>query len=377
MQFSAMTLNMYFPVDDTEKDDHRIIQAAVEQSIWFAELGYNPWYTDHHFRGPWHSNPMQFAAYVAPLIPRDRYLGFGLLSIPFYHPLRLVESMNLLDQLTDGKVLFGMGSGWQGHEPAGLGVPKEYHASGQAAEDTLDVVQRLWTFHTGDPPFEFTVGSNSGYIDRRVTPSPYTQPHPIIIRAASRDASLARAGEKGWPAFLGLFNHDLQRTSSIYRRALAAANHPPDVVATCMQWSCVDWLAVTVADTDEEALQAEAIAKAEQLDYRNRYMAQFGQTNGPVVRAKPGTSTAAEFSKGGDMRESIVGSPDTVAACIQELVDLGINHVHIRFLGEWLGKTQDVCRKSAELFAKEVMPRFAQVGPLADPLAFEAPASVA
>jgi alkanesulfonate monooxygenase SsuD/methylene tetrahydromethanopterin reductase-like flavin-dependent oxidoreductase (luciferase family) len=366
-----MTLNMYFPVDDTEKDDQRIIQAAVEQSIYFAELGYNPWYTDHHFRGPWHSNPLQFASYVAPLIPRDRYLGFGLLSIPFYHPLRLVESMNLLDQLTQGKVLYGLGSGWQGHEPAGLGVPPDYHASGQAAEDTLDVVERLWTFHTGDPAYEFTVGANSGKIDRRVTPSPFTLPHPIIIRAASRDASLARAGEKGWPAFLGIFNHDLHRTAGIYRRALAAANHPLEVVEMCMRWSCVDWLAVTVADTDEEALKSEAAAKAEQLDYRNRYIAQFGQTNGPVSKAKPGESTAKEYARGGDMRESIVGSPDTVAACIGELVDAGINHVHLRFLGEWLGETGDICKTSAELFAKEVMPRFAHAQPLTDPLALE------
>jgi hypothetical protein len=93
MQFSAMTMNMFFPNTDDPDDDNRIIDMAVEQSIWLAELGYHVWFTDHHFRGPWHSNPMQFASYVAPLIPRDRYIGFGVLSIPFYHPLRLVESI--------------------------------------------------------------------------------------------------------------------------------------------------------------------------------------------------------------------------------------------------------------------------------------------
>ena len=94
MQFSAMTMNMFFPNTDDAGDDNRIIEMAAEQAIWFAELGYHVWFTDHHFRGPWHSNPMQFASYIAPLIPRDRYLGFGVLSIPFYHPVRLVESMN-------------------------------------------------------------------------------------------------------------------------------------------------------------------------------------------------------------------------------------------------------------------------------------------
>ena len=111
MQFSAMTMNMWFPSTDDGDDDNRIIEMAAEQSIWFAELGYHVWFTDHHFRGPWHSNPLQFASYIAPLIPRDRYLGFGVLSIPFYHPVRLVESINLLDHLTKGRVLIGVGSG--------------------------------------------------------------------------------------------------------------------------------------------------------------------------------------------------------------------------------------------------------------------------
>jgi alkanesulfonate monooxygenase SsuD/methylene tetrahydromethanopterin reductase-like flavin-dependent oxidoreductase (luciferase family) len=210
MQFSAMTMNMFFPGNDDPDDDHRIIDMAVEQSIWFAELGYHVWFTDHHFRGPWHSNPLQFAAYVAPLIPRDRYIGFGVLSIPFYHPVRLVESMNLLDHLTKGKVLFGVGSGWQGTEPTGLGVDAETHASGQLAEQTLDVMVRLWDFNYGDPEYSFSVGANSGRIKRRLMPAPYSKPYPTLIRVATREAGIVRAAQKGWPVFVGVLGADLR-----------------------------------------------------------------------------------------------------------------------------------------------------------------------
>ena len=72
MDFSAMTLNMFFPDYTSPGDDQRVIDLCVEQSIFIADLGFNPWYTDHHFRGPWHSNPMQFAAYVVPQISRER-----------------------------------------------------------------------------------------------------------------------------------------------------------------------------------------------------------------------------------------------------------------------------------------------------------------
>lgn len=360
MQFSAMTMNMLLPGNDDPDDDHRIIGLAVEQSIWLAELGYNPWYTDHHFRGPWHSNSMQLASYVVPHIPRDRYVGFGVLSIPFYHPLRLVESMNLLDQLTRGKALFGVGSGWQGLEPESLGVDAAYHASGRAAEDTLDVMERLWRFRNGDPEFTFEVGSNSGRIRRRVMPAPYTRPNPIIIRTASREASLVRAAQKGWPAFLGILGADLAEHTRIYRRALDEANHPPEVVEHCLRWCSCDWLAVTVAETDEEALAREKRARAETMAIRTSYIERVGKLDGPVIKAKPGKSTADGYAKGQDMMATIAGSPDTIAAKVQELADLGINHLHVRFLGEWDGETRHINEASAKLFATEVMPRFTQ-----------------
>ncbi|MCK9915211.1 LLM class flavin-dependent oxidoreductase [Microbacteriaceae bacterium K1510] len=367
MQFSAMTMNMFVPSNDDPDDDHRIIETAAAQTVWLAELGYHVWFTDHHFRGPWHSNPMQFAAYVAPLIPRDRYMGFGVLSIPFYHPLRLVESMNLLDQLTKGKALFGVGSGWQGTEPAGLGVDPELHASGRLAEETLDVMERLWRFKNGDPEYSFQVGSNTGLIKRRVMPSPYSKPYPTIIRVASREAGLVRAAQKGWPAFLGVLGADLGAQMQLYRQALDEANHPQEVKDNCLRWCSYDWIGVTVAATDEEALAREATARAEAMAIRTGFIARHGRLDGPVIKSAPGQSTAEGYAKGGDMLATIAGSPDTIAAKVQKLVDMGINHLHLRFLGEWAGETRHICKESAELFAKEVLPRFTDAQPARQP----------
>ena len=114
-----MVLTMYVAVEDCPAADERVLGIAVDQSLLAGELGYNPWFTEHHFRGSWHSSPIQFASFIAPQIPKDRYLGFGVLSIPYYHPVRLVESMNQLDQLTKGHTLYGLGSGFAGIEPPG------------------------------------------------------------------------------------------------------------------------------------------------------------------------------------------------------------------------------------------------------------------
>jgi alkanesulfonate monooxygenase SsuD/methylene tetrahydromethanopterin reductase-like flavin-dependent oxidoreductase (luciferase family) len=158
------------------------------------------------------------------------------------------------------------------------------------------------------------VGGNRGHIKRRVMPSSYTNRHPKIIRTAMREASLLKAAKNGWPAFLGTFGSDMRKQASDYRRALAGANHPQSVVEECLRWCTADWLAVVVADTDEKARANAALAQDEMLSIRRAYAAKHGRLDGPVMKAKPGESTSADYAKGGDLKGIIAGSPDTVAA---------------------------------------------------------------
>ncbi|HLI21106.1 MAG TPA: LLM class flavin-dependent oxidoreductase [Stellaceae bacterium] len=373
MDFSTMILTMYVAVEDSREADERVLGIAVEQSLLAADLGFNPWFTEHHFRGSWHSNPIQFASFIAPQIPKDRYLGFGVLSLPYYHPVRLVEAMNQLDQLTKGHTLYGLGSGFAGIEPPGLGIDVDYHRSGRAAEDMVEVMERLWDFRTGDPEYVFETGTYRGTIRRRVTPAPYRGRHPICIRTASRDSSVAKAAKKGLPAFLGTFAAESPLLDQIrlYRQTLAASGHSRDVVEECLRWCTVDWLAVVVAETDAEAEKRAAEARAEHIAMRKIYNERYGAILGPVVARRPGQGHAAAYAAGGDMTDIIAGNPDTVAKKVQELVDLGINHLLVRFLGEWPGETKPISEASMKLFAKEVLPRFKDVPPLKDPLALD------
>ncbi|HKT16462.1 MAG TPA: LLM class flavin-dependent oxidoreductase [Stellaceae bacterium] len=360
MEFSTMVLTMYVAVEDTPEADERVLNVAVEESLFAAAHGFNPWFTEHHFRGPWHSNPIQFASFIAPQIAKERYLGFGVLSLPYYNPVRLVESMNQLDQLTKGHTLYGLGSGFAGIEPPGMGVDVEYHRSGRAAMDTLDVMRRLWDYRTGEPEFAFETGTHRGRVRKRVTPAPYRKRHPIAIRTASSNAAVARAAEIGLPAFLGTFAAEsaLDEQIRLYRAALAAAKHPPEVVAECLAWCTVDWLAVVVADTDAEALARAAEARDEHLAMRRDYVARFGTIVGPAIQRRHDGRPAGGYAAGGDMDDLIAGSPDTVAARVQELAQLGINHLLVRFLGEWPGQTRGISEDSMRLFAREILPRF-------------------
>jgi len=58
-------------------------------------------------------------------------------------------------------------------------------------------------------------------------------------------------------------------------------------------------------------------------------------------------------------------------SAFQRLVDLGINHLLVRFLGEWTGKRAASRRIRCACSPREVLPRFKDVAPLRDPLALD------
>jgi alkanesulfonate monooxygenase SsuD/methylene tetrahydromethanopterin reductase-like flavin-dependent oxidoreductase (luciferase family) len=369
VDFSSILLTTYVDVDSSPASDERILAAAIEQAVCFGAHGLPPWTTEHHFRGPWQPNPIQFMTHVAPQLPDEVSVGFGVLSVPFHHPVRLVEDINLLHQLTKGRAIFGLGSGFPGGiEAPGLGLDPDHHASGQAARQSIEIMERLWAYQTGDPPFSFDNGLHRGTVQRRVVPAPYRRPRPEIVRTASSDQATLLAAAKGWPIFLGVFGMDLHTQWHTYRTALAAHDHPQPVLDECLRWSTVDWLSVLVADTDDQAHHAAQTAKAERLAVRARFFEKHQQgLLGPVA----GVLTSDAFQNGADLTTTIAGSPDTVAHEIQQLADHGINHLIVRFLGEWLGDTRPTLQRSLQLFADDVAPRFTDLPPLTHPLAIE------
>jgi alkanesulfonate monooxygenase SsuD/methylene tetrahydromethanopterin reductase-like flavin-dependent oxidoreductase (luciferase family) len=379
VEFSTLVLTMYLDSEDQPEDDERILHVAIDQSLTCAQLGMNPFFTEHHFRGPWHSTPMQFAAYLAPQIPADCYLGFAVLSMPFYHPVRLVEGMNLLDQLTKGHALFGLGSGFPGLEPAGMGLTVEHHGSSRAADEALAVMQRLWDYQNGDPALSFETERYRGTIVKRPVPAPYRKHHPHVLVTARRPAALARAGENGWPMFVGSFDDgdDARSLEQLraYRQALAAAGHAQDVIEECMRWTCFDVMNVALAETDDEAQANAEQARADRNAMRDIFTARNHRLADAIPIAEelgPSRPAASNGHPPGERRRAeLIGSPDTVARRIQQLSDWGINHLLLRFMGEWSGQTRTVAERSMRLFSQEVMPRFRDIPPLRDPLAVD------
>ena len=84
----------------------------LELLQWLDALGFDEaWIGEHHSAG-WETiaSPEIFIAFAAE---RTRHikLGTGVISLPYHHPLMVADRMVLLDHLTRGRVMMGVGPG--------------------------------------------------------------------------------------------------------------------------------------------------------------------------------------------------------------------------------------------------------------------------
>lgn len=353
-----MVLTAWVEHEDDPEADERNLQAAIDQSLVAGRLGFNPWYTEHHFRGAWHSTPLQFAAYVAAQLPPERYVGFGVVTVPYHHPVRLVEQMNQLDQLTKGRTLYGLGSGFPGLEPASSGLDPDYHRSGQATRDSLEVMDQVWDYATGDKPYEFETELWSGRVVKRVVPSAYRRRRPTLIRTARDEDSTKEAAMLGLPIFFGAF--DLAVQVPLYRQTLEQADHPIDVVNECLRWSTVDWNNLLITEREEDVEELVARAREERIEHRRRFLALRPESLAGTSLAEFGIGLTPEAFVGGiDMDRVKAGSVEQIREQVAELQGLGVNHMLLRFLGEFDGETRWIAEQTMRLFSERIAPQFA------------------
>ncbi|ROR93109.1 putative FMN-dependent luciferase-like monooxygenase [Salana multivorans] len=137
-------------LDDTSPAER--YRNASEQIVQAEALGFHSaWVAQHHFHRDEGGLPAPavFLASVAPLTRRIR-LGFGVITLPLEHPLRVAEDLAVLDEISGGRVEVGFGTG---------GTPSSFRAFGHDAADRrriyaehLDVVTRAWAGDDlGDP----------------------------------------------------------------------------------------------------------------------------------------------------------------------------------------------------------------------------------
>src|SRR5712671_5541941 len=141
--------------------------------------------------------------------------------LPLCHPLRIAEEAATVDQISRGRLIFGVGRSGLPRTYEAYGIP--YAESKDRFAETLHVIEQAWS----QPRFSHE-GKYHSFDNVAVTPKPYQKPLPPIRVAASSPDTFPAIGALGYPIFVmprGTFS-DMRPSIESYREAYRAAGHP-------------------------------------------------------------------------------------------------------------------------------------------------------
>ena len=328
-----------------------VVGETIEQTVLAEQLGFDVvWFAEHHFANlgicP---SPLLIAAHAAARTSRVR-LGPGVVVLPFYNPMRLVDEVAYVDVLSGGRLLLGVGSGSHKHEFAGLGIPI---AEARARfEEVLDVVDQAR--ETGRVAYD---GKHVQVAPTDLPLRSIQQPVPLYLAGLAKDpVMVARVAAKDYTPFVSAMWMPSAAVAAIrapYDAARAAIGRPLGRFA----------IQRLMFVTDDKAEAREA---AERAIHTHRIVASLKAGTGIFSDGH-----VAEVAHAGDptvddvLGKAMIGPADHCLALLRE--DLAqVRPDHLSLFMNFGGMDHRKVVRSMERFAREVMPQLRGSAPLSD-----------
>ena len=313
---------------------------SLEQIALAEKFGFDMVTTsEHHMvedNGYFPSN-MVTCAGIATRTEKMR-IGTCVLLLPFYHPLAVAEDATVLDIMSRGRFVLGVGLGYRREEFAAFNVPFEQRAA--RFEEALGLVRRLMTERSVTHP-----GPYFPMEDVTLMPRPVQKPSPPIWVAAKLPAAIRRAARMGnaWLADPITPLKVLKERKQVYLDALAE---------TGKDASQVEFPLRREAYVAEESEQAWEEAREPMLYNYQEYL-DWGHLVDDEGRPVKRGAEAMENLR----QRFIVGSPDD---CIRQIKryqeELGTTSIHFRI--QFPGLDHGKILNSIRLLGEEVLPHF-------------------
>lgn len=338
-----------FPDSRDPARDSVVIDETLREARLADELGCEViWLAEHHFDGICaYADPIAFAGALAATLRRAK-IGFAVVQTALHHPVRLAEQIAVLDNLTRGRLIVGLGRGssYNIYDYQGFGID---HREAQARLDEAEeILVRAWT------EGEFRHRGRFWQLDvPMLRPRPYTKPHPPLMRAASGEASMLELARQGRPFLMNVQSAETtRRRFDLYRGAMREAGFPDEKIARCLD-DCWVWRNVFVAETEAEAerigIPAFQAMVASRAEMRERIYRETGERISVPAGDLPSARASAEHG-------FIHGAPGRVAEAIADIASLGIGGVIATFrLGPL---AHEAAAESLSLFMQKVAPAF-------------------
>lgn len=190
------------------KTSYQILRDAVEQTRLADELGFGgAWYAEHHFSNyGLCSSPLTMIAHCAAVTKKIR-LGTGIVVAPLYQPARLIADVAMVDQMSDGRLNLGIGSGYQHFEFERFGV-----SLATAKERTFEMLDML-ELGLKQPKFSYD-GQFYQQPVSAISQRALQQPMPPLWITSVDPAFVARAVRSGHHVFVSGGDGGLQKLRS-------------------------------------------------------------------------------------------------------------------------------------------------------------------
>ena len=361
----TVKLGMFtMPFHHPGRDYAAVLEEDQEAIVLADRLGFTEAFVGEHFSSGSEpvTSPLIFLATVIARTRRIR-LGTGVINLPQLHPAVVAAHAAMFDHLSRGRFILGIG-------PGGLASDLELFDVGpaelrpQMVLESIDTVLRLWS---EEPPYaidgrfwKFAITRNI-WPEFRVgwVPRPYQRPHPPIALSVLTpgSASARTAGERGWIPVSGNFFHRryLRGHWERYVEGCEAAGRRPDPDV----WRVARSILVT--ETDAEAEDYLAAPDTGLSFYYKFFIQSFAQGRRALFMVKPDLDTPDEALTVDMVKRGMViaGSPRRVLDQLVALRD-EIGHFGTLLMGGHDWDRPKLWRRSMELLATEVMPRFAR-----------------
>jgi alkanesulfonate monooxygenase SsuD/methylene tetrahydromethanopterin reductase-like flavin-dependent oxidoreductase (luciferase family) len=310
--------------------------------MWLAELHFAP---DRSVL----ASPLILAAAIAQRTRRMK-IGTAVQVLPLCHPLRLAEEAATVDQISDGRLIFGVGRSGFAHTYQAYGVP--YDESRERFTETLEIVKRAWT----EERFSYR-GKYFAFDKVALVPKPRQKPYPPIRIAATSVDTYAAIGTLGHAIFIAARLGTLSELAPLvrgYREAYRAAGHPGagDVYLR---------VPVYVAETEDRArreLEESVMHLFRSIGGQLEASANLSGARAIEQRSERGQRLQTVSYEEALRDKMIVGTPDQVIEKLQRLRrEIGLEGI-LAELNPGSLVPQALVMNALRLLCHEVMPRF-------------------
>ncbi len=245
----------------------------------------------------------------------------GIVIAPLYHPVTLAKMVASVDQVSGGRLDFGIGiSGQRGTKVEFDAVGVNVHTRGKRTDEMLQVMKRLWTeehvSHHGDF-FDFD--------DVTLLPFPAQKPYPPVWVSGRSDAAMRRAAVMGdgWYPYLFTVRR-IKASNEMVRQFAAEAGR--DLAG--FHWGLNQPTAISSDASEAMGLAVPNVGE--------RY----------VTPERSAEDIAQALC--------IAGTPEDCIRAVDDRIAAGVEHINLGFLAS----DQDAFYRQMEMFASDVMPHF-------------------